>query len=103
MQDLIAVIAHGYPSARFEISPLPTGVCFLWLELNGRAFVMESDPKGWAGVSENFPDTPPFVGHDEVFDSLDAGIQRFKSYLAEAARAASVPEPCVLHDKPTLK
>ena len=102
LQDLISDIAHLYPAARFEFSPLPSGVCFLWLSLNGRDFVIEYDPKRSTGVSENFPNTPPFVGHDEVFPSLDQAIARFKAFLADAAGNETAPAGAalVLHDKP---
>ena len=103
-QDLIADVARTYPSAQIEFDPMPSGVCFLWLTLNGRDFVIEYDPKRGTGVSENFPDTPPFVGHDEAFPSLDDGIARFKTLLADAACAkASTSAAFVLHDKPISK
>ena len=98
LQNLIADVAHNYPSASIEFDPLPSGVCFLWVTVADRNFVIEYDPKRGAGVSENLPDTPPFVGHDEGFDTLTPAIDRFKSMLAEAARN----EPAhayVLHDK----
>jgi hypothetical protein len=98
LQNLIADVAHSYPAAAIEFDPLPSGVCFLWVTVTDRNFVIEYDPKRGTGVSENLPDTPPFVGHDEGFDSLTPAIDRFKSMLAEAARN----EPAsayVSHDK----
>ena len=100
MQNLVAEVVRCYPSAHVDFDPLPSGVCFLSVMLGDRNFEIEYDPKRGAGVSENFPDTPPFIGHDEAFDSLAGGIDRFKSMLAEAARN----EPAgafVLHDKRT--
>lgn len=100
LQDLVAEIVHLHPSAQLELDPLPSGVCFLRLALNGREFVLEFDPKRGAGVSENFPDTPPFVGHDEAYDSLDRGIARFQELLASAASVAAEPMTAfALHDK----
>lgn len=98
MQDLVAEVIRTYPSAHVDFDPLPSGVCFLYVTVGARDFEIEYDPKRGVGVSENFPDTPPFIGHDEAFDSLSAGIGRFKSMLAEAARN----EPAgayVLHEK----
>jgi hypothetical protein len=104
LQDLIADVAHVYPSAQFEFDPLPSGVCFLWVTLNHRNFVIEYDPKQGVGVSENLPDTPPFVGHDEAYDTLEEGIARFKALLGDAARAAPSAAPALaLHDKPISK
>jgi hypothetical protein len=98
-QDLIAEVVHAYPSAKLEFDPLPSGVCFLWVEIGERNFVIEYGPRDGTGVSENFPDTPPFnIGHDRAFDSLAEGIQDFKRLLAEAARHEPV---FVLHDKKT--
>lgn len=98
MQSLVGEIARTYPSAHIDFDPLPSGVSFLYVTVGERDFEMEYDPERGVGVSENFPDTPPFIGHDEAFDSLAAGIERFKAMLAEAARN----EPAgayVLHDK----
>ena len=104
LQDLIADVAHVHPSAQLEFSPLPSGVCFLWTALNDRHFVIEYDPKRGAGVSENFSDSPAFVGHDEVYPSLEEGIVRFKALMAEAARTPAQPtEAYALHDKPISK
>jgi hypothetical protein len=102
LQDLIADVARAHSSAQFEFDPLPSGVCFFWAALNGREFVIEYHPTQGTGVSENFDDTPPFVGHDEAFPSLEAGIARFKALLADAARAGiSADSAFVLHDKPS--
>ena len=100
MQNLVAEIVRTYPSAHIDFDPLPAGVGFLSVTVGDRDFEIEYDPKRGAGVSENFPDTPPFIGQDEAFESLAAAITRFKSLLAEAARN----EPAnayVLHDKKT--
>lgn len=106
LQDLIAELAHAYPTAQWEFDPLPSGVCFLWVTLsNGRDFSMEYDPKCGTGVSENFSDTPPFVGHDEVYDSLERGIVRFRELLAEAAHTTETnpSSAFAFHDKPISK
>ncbi len=86
LQDLVTEIVHTYPSAQLELDPLPSGVCFLWATVAGRNFVLEFDPKQGTGVSENLPTTPPFVGHDHGFDSLDEAVNRFKQLLAQATR-----------------
>ena len=102
LQDLIADVVHTYPSALLDFDPMPSGVCFLWLTLNGRQFVIEYDPKRGTGVSENCPDTPPFVGHDQAFASLDDGIARLKSLLADAAcTEAATSSNFALNDKPS--
>jgi len=99
LQDLIADVVRTYPSARLEFDPLPSGVCFLWVEMRERNFVIEYSPGDGTGVSENFPDTPPFVvGHDEAFKSLADGVGRFKAIRAEAARKETATA-MVLHDK----
>ena len=100
IQDLVGEIAHLHPSAVLELSPLPSGVCFLWVSLNNRDFVIEYDPKRGTGVSENFPDTPLFVGHDEAYPTLEAAITRFRSLLAGAAKTESTSGAMALHDKP---
>ena len=86
LQDLVADVVHSYPPAQFEFDPLPSGVCFFWLTLNGHSFVLEYHPTQGTGVSENFPDTPPFIGHDEAFDSLGDAVRRFKTLLDDALR-----------------
>ncbi len=86
LQDLVAEIVHTYPSAQMELDPLPSGVCFLWATVADRNFVLEFHPKQGTGVSENLPSTPPFVGHDHGFDSLDEAVKRFKQMLAKAAQ-----------------
>ena len=105
LQDLVSEIAHSYPDAKFELDPLSSGVCILTVTLNGREFVIDYNPKRRTGVSENFHDTPPFVGHDEVFETLDAGVNRFKAFLADAAlhESAVSRTAFVLHDKPISK
>ena len=102
LQDLVADVAHAHPAARLEFDPLPSGVCFFWVSLDGRNFVIEYDPKAGAGVSENFPDTPPFIGHDEAFPTLVEAVARFKELLAGAARGETSPSPyaaMALHDR----
>ena len=104
LQDLVADVAHAHPSAQLEFDPLPSGVCFFWVSLDGRNFVIEYDPKSGAGVSENFPDTPPFIGHDEAFPLLDEAVARFKELLASAARGETASSPfaaMALHDRKT--
>jgi hypothetical protein len=98
LQDLIATVAHRHPSAQLEFDPLPSGVCFLWVTVAERNFVLEYNPKEGAGVSENFPDTPLFVGHDHAYESLDPAVQHFLKILAEAEQAERTA-PLVLHDK----
>lgn len=86
LQDLVAEIVHTYPAAQLELVPLPSGVCFLWATVADRHFVIEFHPKQGTGVSENLPDTPPFAGHDQGFDSLDEAVAEFKRMLAKAAQ-----------------
>lgn len=92
IQDLIAEVAH-MPCDKLEFHPLPSGVCFLWVTIGCRHFVLEYAPKEGAGVSENFSDTPPFVGHDVAFNSLDEAINHFKTLLADAERTEADYEP----------
>lgn len=98
LQDFVGEVAHDFPSAHIEFDPLLSGVCFLWVSLASRNFVIEYSPKQGTGVSENLPDTPPFIGHDEAFDSLTDGIARMRSMLVEAARSETA-QAYVLHDK----
>ena len=100
LQELVSDIVHTYPDARIDFAPLPSGVCILATSLHGRDFELDYNPKRSTGVSENFQDTPPFIGHDEVFDTLEAGIVRFKSFLADAVQTAAPCEAYVLNDKP---
>ena len=101
IQDLVSDVAHLYPAAQFEFDPLPSGVCFFWASLNGRNFVIEYHPRGETGVSENFPDTPPFVGHDNTYTSLKEAAARFKALLTDADHhPASAMHAVTLRDKP---
>ncbi len=75
IQNLVAEIVHLYPSAQLEFNPLPSGVWFLWATLSDRNFVLEHTPRQGTGVSENLPDTPPFVGHDRGFESLEEAVK----------------------------
>lgn len=93
IQDLIGEVGHLNSCRRLEFSPLPSGVCLLWATIGRRNFVLEYHPVKGVGVSENFHDTPPFVGHDVAFDSLDAGIGHFKSLLGDAARTEANYQP----------
>jgi len=103
IQDLVAEMVHLHSSAQLELDPLPSGVCFLWVTIGRRNFVLEHDPKAGTGVSENFPGTPPFVGHDEAFTSLEDAVSRFKSLLREAERTEADYSPAafVLNEKST--
>ena len=106
LQDLISDVVHAYPTAEMEFDPLPSGVCFLWVTLNGRNFVIEYDPKRSTGVSENLPETPPFVGHDEAYPALETAVRRFKELLADAALhgdQSQMRTAYVMHDKPISK
>jgi len=100
IQDLIGEMAHHYACDHLEAHPLPSGVCFVRATIGRRHFVLEYDPAEGAGVSENFPDTPPFVGHDSVFNSLDEAILHFTSLLADATRTEAnySPTAFVLHE-----
>ncbi|MCI0744508.1 MAG: hypothetical protein L0Y58_03785 [Verrucomicrobia subdivision 3 bacterium] len=103
--ELIAEVVRTYPVTWMEYDPLPSGVCFFWVSIGEREFVIEYHPTRETGVSENFPDTPPFVGHDEVYPSLTDAIRRFKAMLADAAQSqaagAKSTHAYVLHDKKT--
>jgi hypothetical protein len=85
IQDLISHIVRTYPAAKLEFDPLPSGVCFLWVTLHERNFVLEYRPRQGVGVSENFPDTPPFVGHDIAFQQLAEGVAKFRELVQSAA------------------
>jgi len=84
LQDLVAEIVRSYPGAQLDFDPLPSGVCFLWGTLGQRNFVIEYSPSQGTGVSENRPNTPPFVGHDMAFASLAEGVARFRELLRRA-------------------
>ena len=101
LQNLVPEIVRDFPSAHIEWEPFPSGVRVLYVTLNGRDFELDYSPKTGTGVSENFEDTPPFIGHDEAFDSLDQAAERLKELLASAARGekASRAAAMVLHDK----
>ena len=88
IQDLVADVVHQYPSAQIELDPLPSGVCFLWVALASRTFVLEHHPSQGTGVSENLPDTLLFGGHDRAFDLLAGAVLQFKTLLASAAKPA---------------
>ena len=91
IQHLVSEIVHAYASAQLELDPLPSGVCFLWVTLGGRSFVLEHAPEQGTGISENLADTPPFVGHDHFFASLDEAAAFFKQLLAKAAHEELSP------------
>jgi hypothetical protein len=101
IQNLIGEIAHMPACGRLELSPLPSGVCFVRVTIGRRNFVLEYDPKAGTGVSENFPSTPPFVGHDEAYASLEDAVRHFKSLLHDAERteAGYSPAAFVLNEK----
>ena len=98
LQDLVGEIVRNFPSAQIEWDPFPSGVCVLYVTLNGRDFELEYDPKRGTGISENKEDTSPFIGHDEAFDSIEAAVRRFKALLADAVRTETAPA-MALHDK----
>ncbi len=101
LQRLIGEIIEEYPQAHFEFKPLPSGVCLLNLWYGRRNFELDYHPTQGTGVSENFDDTPPFIGHDEAFDSLDGAAAHFKSLLTDAARteAEHLPKTLVLREE----
>lgn len=101
LQRLVGEIVREFPASIIRWNPLPSGVCVLNVSSNGRDFELDYSPAEGTGVSENYSDTPPFVGHDEVFESLDVAVDRFKTLLASAARGEKSPRsmPLALHDK----
>jgi hypothetical protein len=103
VQNLVAQILRDFPAAQLEFDPYPSGACVLNVALEGRQFELEYSPQRGAGVSENFADTPPFIGQDEAFDSLEAAAERLLEFLASAARGETKESPfaaMALHDKP---
>ncbi len=70
-------------AAQLELDPLPSGVCFLWVALAGRNFVLEHHPAEGTGISD-LPNTPLFVGHDHAFAPLDEAIAYLRGLLADA-------------------
>ena len=86
LQNLVTDIVRDFPAAQIEWDPFPSGVRVLYVTLNGRDFELEYNPKRGTGISENFDDTPPFIGHDVAFESLDEAAAHFKSLLADAVR-----------------
>lgn len=106
LQVLISDMISEHPSAQFEYDPLPSGVCILSVSLNGREFELDYHPKNGTGVSENFADTPPFIGHDEAFASLDDATARFKALLFDASLhgdPSRIRTAYVMNDKPISK
>jgi hypothetical protein len=103
LQKLVTEILQEFPSAQLEWDPLSSGVIILCVSLNGRDFELDYSPVRGTGLSENFDDTPPFIGHDEAFGSIDEAIRRFKELLASAARGESPSQTAALalHDKPS--
>ncbi len=101
LQQLVAEIIDEFPQAKLEFDPLPSGVCWLNVWLGRRNFEMEYNPARGTGISENFDDTPPFIGHDTAFDSLDEAAGNFKSLLADAARteAGHLPRTLALREE----
>jgi len=101
IQQLVAAIMERFPQAQIDFEPLPSGVCWLNVWLGRRDFEMEYSPKRGTGISENFDDTPPFIGHDAAFDSFDEAAEHFKSLLADAARteADHLPQAVVLREE----
>jgi hypothetical protein len=102
LQELIGSLMDEFPQTRIDLDPLPSGTCWLNVWLGRRNFEMEYSPASGTGVSENFDDTPPFVGHDRAFDSLEEAIKYFKSLVADAARteADHLPRALVLREEP---
>jgi hypothetical protein len=86
LQDFVAELVHSHPSAQLQFRPLPSGVCFLWVTLRERNFVLEYDPKRGVGVSENLPTTPPFVGHDDVYPNLEEALKKLRSFLRSVSQ-----------------
>ncbi len=95
LQTLVAQIMENYPFAKFELYPMPSGVCFLDVQIGERMFQLEYCPGRGAGVSEIHDDTPPFTGHDQAFATLDEGVDCFKQLVNEAARTEPLPRPYV--------
>lgn len=100
LQQLVGEIMEEYPQAHIDLDPLPSGVCFLNVWYGRRNFELDYNPTQGTGVSENLDDTPPFIGHDVAFDSLDEAAAKFKSLLADAARteADHLPKTLVLRE-----
>ena len=106
LQTLVVEIVRDFPSAHVEWDPFSSGVGILYVTLKGREFELDYSPNQGTGVSENFGDTPPFIGHDQAFDSLDEAISRFKELLDSAARGETKSSPfaaMALHDKDISK
>ena len=101
LQQLVAEIIDEFPQAKIEFDPLLSGVCWLNVWLGRRNFEMEFNPARGTGVSENFKETPPFVGHDAAFESLDEAVGNFKSMLANAANTEAdyLPRTPVLREE----
>ena len=101
LQQLVAQVMEQFPEAHIDFNPLPSGVCWLNVGYGRRHFELEYSPAQGIGVSENFADTPPFIGHDQAFDSIDEGIKHFKSLLADASHteADHLPKQFALRDE----
>jgi hypothetical protein len=102
LQHLVGEIMDQYPHAEINVDPLPSGVCWLSIWFGRRNFELEYSPTRGTGVSENFKDTPPFIGHDKAFDSLDEAVAHFKKLLTDAAHteADHLPKEYALHESP---
>ena len=101
IKQLVGEIMDEFPQAEIEFEPLPSGVCWVNAWYGRRNFEMEYHPTEGTGVSENFDDTPPFIGHDAAFESLDKAVEHFKSLLADAEKTEvdHLPQSFVLNDK----
>ena len=96
LQDLVADVVHSYPPAQFEFDPLPSGVCFFWLTLNGHSFVLEYHPTQGTGVSENFPSSvrtlrraaARVMGHERT--ALAEPTLTFKRTIVDAPQRGAI-------------
>lgn len=100
IQQLLSEVAEEFPEATLRFKPLPSGVCRLDVWYGRRNFELEYSPIRGTGVSENFDDTPPFIGHDTAFNSVDEAAEHFKSLLANAvsSEAEHLPQEFVLRE-----
>jgi hypothetical protein len=100
IQRLVGDVMDQFSEAEIEFEPMPSGACWINVWYGRRNFELEYSPTRGTGVSENFDDTPPFVGHDRAFDSLDEAVNHFKTLLADAARteAEHLPQEFVLSE-----
>jgi hypothetical protein len=92
IRGLFQAVASEMTKARVEETLFDAGGASLFVRWGARSFEIVWLPKSGFGLSENFPGTLPFTGHDHAVATLGDAISQVRAWARAEPQVAPLPQ-----------